>query len=209
VLSLQDFTAAVESERIDRARAIVGLPEKICGIRVEQLTPFLVELLIVHKSPFISGGSITSGAILQFLWILNPGFDHRFNIGADEFVTRHALTLDFEQAAQEISAYLERTFLDAPQGKEELPMYSAAAGIVLQMTGKPFHWSQEKALHTPLRVSYQLLKANAKSLGANVVNTRSGLIMGELIAMQQAWNELHDPVTIAAKAKKASEAKRG
>lgn len=173
------YADAIESERIDRASAIVGLPETICGLPVEQLTPFLVEFLIVKRSPFISGGAITPGAILQFLWIVSPRFHSRSSTGAAEFVETHGLNLDYDQAAQEISEYLERTFLDAPQGKEEKPLYSAAAGMAVQLMAKPFFWRQYKALHTPLRVSYQLLKANAKALGATVVNTRSDKVIGD------------------------------
>lgn len=175
------YAEAVESERIDRASAIVGLPETICGMAVEQLTPFLVEFLIVKRSPFISGGSITPGAILQFLWIISPAFNRRNPGGASEFVETHGLNLDYETASREISEYLERTFLDAPQGREEKPLYSAAASIAVQLMAKPFFWRQHKALHTPLRVSYQLLKANAKSLGATVVNSRSDKVMGDWI----------------------------
>lgn len=190
VLSLADFVSAVESERVDRASAIVGLPERICGLPVVQLTPWLVEFLIAKGSPFISGGNVTPGAILHFLWILNPRFDPIFNLGGEEFIELNGLTLDYGQARKEISEYMERTFLDAPTGKEELPLYSSAVGIARQLMCDPFRWSEHKALHTPLRKSYQYLKAHAKSLGANVVNGRSGKISGELLDMQNAWNAM-------------------
>jgi len=175
---------AVASERIDRALAFLPLPESIFGIECVQLTPLKMEWLKAGSSPFVVGGIPSVAAVLQFLWIVNPAFC-RDNEIRKTFIASH-LDIDYEYAINEIDAYLDRAFLDAPDGDDGASYYSAAAGLIHAMQGEPFRWDYDRVMNTSFRIEFQLLKAHQKSLGEIVINRRSQKVECEWLEREQA-----------------------
>lgn len=168
------YSDAVKSEQLDRSAAFAGIPERLCGLPVEQLTPFLFEFATASGSPFTSSGRITDAAILHFLWIINPRFNSAIpKLGWDEFFEANT-ELNFDQASRGIEDYLERTFLDSThEGSKDDPICASTASLLTQLQGPPFNWSYTRVMTTPYRISLQLLKSHVRHQGGIVINKRS------------------------------------
>ena len=110
------YREALNEEQRDRAIAILGIPQCICGIECNQLTPLLVERLVAAQSPLINGGRISDAHILQFLWIISVGY----KIGKRHFdwFARKNKRLDFDEAHERIAHYLDFAFCDSLGGGE-------------------------------------------------------------------------------------------
>ena len=176
------YDEAILSESLDRAFAFIGLPEFIAGQPVNQMTPMGMEWLKAVNNPYVSGGFTNVATAIQFIWILSPEFSE-CKKKCERFTKKLLkLNLDYDEICEDIDAYLDRVFLDAPEGKPSLPYYSSMAGLIHAMASEPYYWSMEKTQFTPLRVIFQLLKVKAKCDGATVVNKRSHKIKGDWLA---------------------------
>jgi hypothetical protein len=187
---LSEHEAALESERRDRAVALLGLPELIAGIRVSPLTPRRLEWLRAFSNPFICGGAPSPAAILQFLWFVSPDFS--FETSEEKrlaFIAQRA-ELDYPEAREGIEVYLDRAFLDAPNGSEKVSYYAPTVGLYHTLNEYYPHagWSLEAVLNTPLSIIYQLIKAGDKARGAAVVNRRS-------FEVQARWLDTLETIT--------------
>lgn len=169
------FDEAIASERRDRSKSLLGLPELICGIVCMPLTLRRFEWLRAYDSPFVCGGKITDAAVLQFLWFVSPLFPFdALQEGRDAFIESNA-TLDVVEALEGIDKFLDAAFLDAPTGATSKPYYSPTAGLYhsLNESYPTGEWTLEHVLDTPLNVIYQLVKAADRARGCTVVNRRS------------------------------------
>lgn len=186
------FDAAIASERRDRSKALLGLPELIAGIVCMPLTLRRFEWLRAYDSPFVCGGKLSNAAILQFLWFVCPLFPFdAVQEGRDKFVDSMAGT-NFEEALEGIEIYLSAAFLDAPHGSASKPYYSHTAGLYhsLNESYPSGEWTLERVLDTPLNVIYQLIKAADKSRGCLVFNLRSDELASK-------WGECLETITLA------------
>lgn len=170
--NIAGYTDAVASETSDRAFAFLELPEIIGGVECEPLTPYRIEWLKAAKSPFMIGGKVSTAAVIQFLWLINKGFT-KSKEALDIFIASH-LDIDYEQTVKDIDEYLDRAFLDAPDGGGDgRSFYSMSASLILAMCGKDFNWQYKQVMNTPVRILFQILKAHHKSIGVTVINKRS------------------------------------
>lgn len=174
---------AVASEQKDRSLAFLELPEDIAGVICEPLTPLRLEWLEAGQNPFICGGYITTAVVMQFLWIVNAGFN-TLRLCRDDFMEAH-LSVNYSQAVKDIESYLDRAFLDSPQGSDSTRYYASSADLIFAMQRDPFRWSYSRVMNSPLRVIYQLLKADARSREIVVINRRSQKIECDWLADQQ------------------------
>jgi len=184
------FDDAIASERRDRSKALLGLPELIGVIVCMPLTLRRFEWLRAYDSPFVCGGKITDAAVLQFLWFVSPLFPFdAVQEGRDAFIETNA-TLDVVAALEGIDAFLDAAFLDAPTGSTCKPYYSPTAGLYhsLNESYPSGEWTLERVLDSPLNVIYQLIKAADRSRGCVVVNRRSDEIASK-------WGDALETIT--------------
>lgn len=175
MLTIPGYDEALASERRDRALAFLGQKERIAGIECNMLTPRLMEWLRALENPYIIGGEVKPAMMLQFLWIVSTEFQRG---DKDEFIARVAV-MDGNLIAEGIEAYIDRMFLDSPDGKPSKPLFSYAAGLAHEMAREPYRWDVERTLETPLPIIFQLIKAKDKYEGGVVVNKKSDRIIGD------------------------------
>lgn len=189
------YTDAVASETSDRTFAFLELPETIGGVECEPLTPYRIEWLKAARSPFMIGGKVSTAAVMQFLWLVNKGFSKKIE-DRDAFIAKH-LEIDYAQTVKDIDEYLDRAFLDAPDsgGGDGRSFYSLSAGLILALCGGDFKWRRHEVMHTPVRITFQVLKAHSKYNGVTVINKRSQKIECDWL----------DKVALECKANAASE----
>jgi hypothetical protein len=176
-----DYVDALAQEHQDRCSVLAGIQEVICGRRVVQLTPFIWDDLIASGSPYACGGKITPAAIIQFLWrIDSPGYERgEFSEWLEmEIVSKISLP----KSAREISAYLDRTFMDSCDGEPCKPYYPMSIGLSYQMAKEPYKWPVEKTIHEPLRKLFLLLRPVQEASGVSLINKRSDLVELEAVA---------------------------
>ncbi len=183
MIEIPGYTDAVAEERRDRAFAFLGQQDTICGVPVHQMTPIHWEWFRATDNPFVCGGHVNSAHALHALWMLSVDFKADA-AATQEFTERH-LTIDVESLYRDLDAYMVRMFLDAPYGKEGLPYYSAAAGMVHGMAEAPYNWDTERTLRTPLPIIFQLLKAKDRAAGIIVINRKSDKVRGDWLDVRQ------------------------
>ncbi len=175
------YAEAQDSEQVDRAKAFLGLPERICGIDCHPLTPTHIERLIAARNGYIAGGKITDAITLQFLWIVSM----QYKVGSSHIeewiagLSEDSTRLIFENGYDEIEDYLERAFLDSPLGRKAAPCYSFSADLITALADEPFRWTMERTMNTPVAISYQLVKCRIRQKGGILVNRRSDEVAGD------------------------------
>ena len=180
------YEAALASEQEDRARVFLGLPETICGIECDPLTPRRVEFLRLAKSPFIVGGKVTHIEIAQFVWVVSKAFapDRKQR---DAFIPS-LLKMDVQKAREEIEEYIERAYLNSIGSKEQRPCISACASYAFALAGEPYRMPWREVLDTPLGVIFQLIGAIDMSQGRAMINKRSDKVNLDFAAELTAWD---------------------
>jgi len=177
------YDEALAEERRIREEAFLDRPHTICGFKINQITPRLLAVLNLVRTPFIFGGAITEARIAQFLWILSaeytPDAEKR-----NSFIESLLKSLggDFDAAIEEIESFLDDTFLDAPYGgagPKEAPYVCSIAWTVYSMAKAPFGWDEARTMDTPLRKSWQLIRCRALDNGATLVNRKSDGVTNE------------------------------
>lgn len=188
------YDEALERERQIREDGWIGGDANICGIKIQQITPFLFARLCRMKTPYVGRGFITPDETVRFLWALSPSFvGERRSYPRSNFwrkllglpmlgpyATRDAFIRDaflhlygrWHEAEREILDFLSDTFMDSPHrsGSECVPYVIGAAWMVYRMGCEPFRWSKDQTLHTPMRIIYQLMKCQDMDRGKILYN---------------------------------------
>jgi hypothetical protein len=162
---------------------MLGLPELIAGVEVEPLTPRRLEWLRAMGNPFICGGDCPIAAIPDFLWYITKDFKFGDDGKRKAFLAA-IIALDVDEARKGIDEYIDRAFLDAPEGRVGVSYYSPTAGLYHSLnTSYPnAGWTLERVLDTPLRVIYQLIKVADEARGCTIQNRRSFEVQGKFLA---------------------------
>jgi hypothetical protein len=180
-----EYEAALASELEDRAFVFLELPETICGVPCEPLTPRRVEWLRLAKSPFIIGGKVGPVEIAQFLWIVSKSFVPNKE-KRNDFLQSN-LGLDVVQARKDIEEYLDRAYLNAMGSSNQRPCISPCASYAYALAGEPYRMPWREVLDTPLGVIFQLLGALDMSQGRAMINKRSDKVNNDYAAEMTAW----------------------
>ncbi len=184
-IEIPGYESALALERKSRCIAILGLPQTICGVRVESLTPWRLEWLREKDNPFIVGGMISVAHMLQFLWLVATDSGEAMQM--DSFIERHA-TLNAIELREGIDSYLNNAFMDSPQGKSGTPYYAPTISyyhsLVIAYPGGG--WTLDKVSDTPIPVILQLIKADAHYNGRVVYNGISDRVAGDWLDEQNS-----------------------
>jgi hypothetical protein len=168
--AIPGYDEAVTTER--KARNVIYLGQKvtICGQRVNNITPYTLAILTEAENPFLFGGEQSHIYAAQFIAALQDKKDRNMPL-----TLQALLAMELEDIAEEISHFVDATFMDAPRGgnSEDAPIASGIAWLEYRMAREPFRWDCEKTLHTSLRRIYQLLRCDEKYQGETVVNLLS------------------------------------
>ncbi len=199
-IAIEGYEEAIASERKDRAVALLGLGELIAGIHVEPLTPKRLEWLRAFSNPFICGGEISPFHLHKFMWIVSSEFVPEFNAEKPKETAfiGYAGTLDATELREGIEEYLDRAFLDAPQGKAGTPYYAPTISyyhtLVIAYPGGG--WTLERVADTPLPVIFQLIKADDRYNGRIVYNGRSDKVAGDWLDRQNTPEAIAERLAI-------------
>lgn len=166
------YMEAIAEESRLRYEIYLGQNEKICGIEVKQLTPYLLAVLKSAESPFVDGGDFDYVLAAQFIWAVSADFKPRDRRQFAHILKTIERNFSIDEVDAEISEYLRIAFLDAPteSGKQSKPIASATAWIVYRFRDVPFLQSRDVTLHRPFRELYQELKCWLKDQGESVMN---------------------------------------
>ncbi len=204
--TLREHEEALASERKDRAVAVLGLPELIAGIQVEPLTPRRLEWLRAMGNPFICGGEASIPAVTQFLWIISKGFVICDDVKRDAFLASIIVGYDLVEIREGIEAYLDRAYLDAPEGPNDGPSFFAPSIGIYRAINKAYgdEWTFERVMETPLRILFQLTKCDDKASGCSVINRRSYKVQGKWLSeLETLTADTEDSVVELMTAKRA------
>lgn len=190
-----EYKAALREEKAIREEIFLDLPAKICGIRIQQITPFLFARLCAMDTPFLSGRDADEGEIIRFLWALSPDFSsdlhpktpwYRRLLGKKRISRRDAFIRDawihlrgcWDEAEFQIDAFIRDTFIDAPRGNggSSVPYVTGVAWMLYRMGREPFRWDKERTLKTPMREIYQYMRCQKIDNGGILYNEISDKI---------------------------------
>jgi hypothetical protein len=191
--------AAVSAQDAEaRDFAFLGLPKEICGIEVVLLTLRQYLRLLLLKNPLVVGGTPSPGHVVEFLWLLSPGYVEAWVPGApdaqeahrkdaleklDAFIARVGF-MDLPAFLAQIRAYLDFIFADAPGGSGEGGVaVTSFAAVITDLLGREYGWTRDEVLDTPLPVIYQQLRRiilhhNPK---AAIINRRTDAVNREFL----------------------------
>ena len=112
---LPRFHAQQQRESEARDRAFLDLPYTVCGEEVRQLTAGDLFVLQAVRNPFVVGGRIEPAHIAQFVWSVsllnNPAQPFRNEYRKGRMIRRLG-RLDYEQAVNDVNAYIDDMTLD-------------------------------------------------------------------------------------------------
>lgn len=165
------YDAALAQERALREAIFLDVPYDISGIKIQNITPFLLARLLAMGTPYLDGGEYRDTDTVRFLWALSPEFCAD-EAKRDAFIDLAIKTIDdIAKTEAEIEIFLKETFMDGPQGgPASVPYVSGIAWMIYAMARKPFKWKREKTLHTPLREIYQLMRCRKLDKGGIIFN---------------------------------------
>jgi hypothetical protein len=187
VIHIPGLAEAVEKETEIRNLAFIGLPESINGIPAMPLTASHLLFLEGCRNPFMTGGEITPASALQFLWIVSPRFEPRRSLKAwffKQILTRQCLKLDFEATCKAIYDYIDEAFMDAPPASEGGPTkpWASWAAIFAHQLSTTGCMDWQAAIHTPIKVSFQLSRCQRKAQdGKAVFFSPSDKVIGDYL----------------------------
>lgn len=201
---VQGYEEEVEREQLARNVAYLDQPEIVCGEPLRNITPHLLALLTVTRTPFYFGGTITHAHLAQFLWACHRDYSPRAWWKRRQLIHR-ASRLDLAKANEEISAFIELTFMDMPRGGDaEKPIASGTAWLVYRFRNPPWNQAEQITLHTPFRKLYQELRCWQREQGEHIASksdikksnwlddVQRALDSGEITQAQlDAWNAKH------------------
>lgn len=191
------YDDALREERRIREEIFLGVNPRICGIEIQNITPFLLARLSQMETPFLCGGPVNKSDIIYFLWALSPAFvgekrkyprsnffrklTFRNPLGPyaqrDAFiadVSKH-LSKQWKEAEASIDEFVRDTFMDANNGGsiESVPYVTGVAWMLYKMSCEPFKWHTDRVMHTPVRFIYQLTRCHRLENGAILYNEKS------------------------------------
>ena len=112
------YREAVQRETDLRDAAFLPVTDSICGVEVNQLTPFHLAALTLARSPFICGGMPFPRDIALFLWCVSPEYNPRAVVSRWLFIRRVA-KLDYREAVEGVMRYVgEAIRLHRPDVKD-------------------------------------------------------------------------------------------
>lgn len=132
--------------------------ETVCGIEVAPLTIAKLAILQSIGSPFMRGGTVTAGHVLQFVCLLSP---HAGKVGTLRrwlFVrsSRRIIASDPQRAVEDAARYVEESFADAPGGKSKpLRAYYSLCAAMVGFIAREYHWSEREILEAPIKRLWQ------------------------------------------------------
>lgn len=200
---VKGYEAALEKEQFARNVAYLDQPVIVCGEPLRNITPHLLTLLTVMRTPFYCGGKYSHAHVAQFLWACHVDYSPRSWWNRRRMTLRTS-QLDLQKCGQDIAEFLDLTFMDAPKGngKSDKPIASDTAWLVYRFRNTPWNQSEQVTIHTPFRKLYQELRCWLKDQGEIVVNP-SDLLKSDWLGKLQvevdegrldqedldAWNE--------------------
>lgn len=182
------YDDAVAREQYARNVAYLGQPEIVCGEPLRNLTPHLLGILTVARSPFIVGGPFDWRSVAQFLWALHVDFRkprwYRFlTRSRKKRLAKKCALMDMGEARAEIGRYLELTDMDAPRGgKPERPIASNTAWICYRFQNEPWKTPRDVTKHIPFRILYQELRCWTREHTEETITSPSQVYV-------QTWQE--------------------
>jgi len=167
---VHEYFETVEREQSSRNLIYLDQPETVCGVRLNNVTPYLLGVLTAISSPFLGSGSFCITDIERFLWALSVDYGATDAKGRKRII-KHVSTLNPEKAAEECFEFMALTFMDASGGgKKEKPIAAAVSWLVYTFRQDPWNFDEQTTLHSPLRKLYQELRVHRKYNGGTVMN---------------------------------------
>lgn len=167
---VQGYEEEVAKEQLARNVAYLDQPEIVCGEPLRNITPRMLALLTVMRTPFYFGGNFTHAHVSQFLWACHRDYSPTAWWKRRQLRKRTS-RLGLEQAEKEISAFIDLTFMDMPRGAgQEKPIASGTAWLVYRFRNPPWNQSESVTLDTPFRKLYQELRCWMREHGEGVDN---------------------------------------
>lgn len=179
VFPTRRFYEQAAKEDVARSFAFLGVNDVICGVEVKSLTPRIVERLKCKKNPYIVGGQISDAHVLQFLWYVSVDFTPET---ADYYKWEAKYgAIDFTEAHEKISAFIDKTYLDAIGGTNGPSFVSDTAFLCYEMAREPYRIPFDATPDIPLAQIFQLIKARnlAECAPNSKVNKWSGKVMSD------------------------------
>lgn len=150
---------AIERETASRNQSFLGLQETLCGVSVNPMTLRTLLLLNESGNVFVVGGLPTPADVGAFI-VANSG---KKGFGRWKLLRRIG-KIQYEKAIEQIKAFMDETFQDAPAssgGKPTTSYFSSAAAIVDVMACE-YGWAERDILDAPLKRLFQYIKAISK-----------------------------------------------
>ena len=177
--------AAAQAEEAEiREASYLDIPRYICGVRIEQLTPYSLLLLFIAESPFLSGREPEPEDVASCLWVLSPGFTPVDMAARDRFIASVG-DLDLDQSREEIRAFISDSLLDSPGGSAGTrAAFASWCAALCHTLASAYGWDDETTMRKPIPRLYQYLRLirQEHSPRAPTLNRRSDRIRRELVA---------------------------
>lgn len=189
---IQGYEAEVDREQLARNLVYLDQCETVCGEPIRNITPRSLALLNAMRTPFLAGGRITPAVVSQFIWALHLDYSAR-SWWKRYWLRKRLGKLSLEFCSQEIQAFIDLTFMDAPTGgKEEKPIASNIAWIIYRLRHDPWRMLEQETSNTPLRKIYQELRCFERENDKTPAN-RSDILKTDWLNKLNAWLA-EDPV---------------
>ena len=177
-----NYESALAAERRLRESVFLGGNYDVCGVEIQQMTPYLWVRLSHMETAFFGCKPVDENEILRFLWAMSPQW--KLDTEARDKFLQNAITLllgRWREAEGEIDLFIANTFLDSPHagGAESVPYVSSAAWLIYVMAKEPYRWTREQTLHSPLREIYQLQRCVRLDKGSILYNKISDKVKAE------------------------------
>lgn len=167
---IQGYEQAVEAEQQARNVIYLDQPEIVLGQELRNITPHLLAVLTVIKSPFYLGGAFDHRHVAQFLWSMHVNYSPHDKRGR-AYMADVASHFSLDQCREEIGAFIDLTFMDMPTGgKPEKPIASNIAWLIFRFRHDPWRMKEPEIIHTPLRKLYQELRCWMREQDQDVPN---------------------------------------
>lgn len=152
------YRAAVDRERTNRDLAFCGLPVPLCGVAAVQMSPRIYLRLLHCDNAFVVGREPTSEDVAIFLWFVSP--DYSLNQKArDKWIKRHVRKLPYRSSVIEINAYLNRTFMDAAEGRSSDKSYVSSLSNIVDLIASEYGGPSSWILEEPLACIFQYVRS--------------------------------------------------
>lgn len=157
----EKYKQSVINEQLIRDSSFLTDFEFIGNVKVKSLTPKLLNVLSVAKSPFVIGGQLDEAITLSFLALIS--YEKVTNI--DKFYKEVVVTNSMDKVLEDIGTYLDSSFQDTISGGESTekhaPYYSGYAALV-DMLAKEYGWTEEMIMNIPYKRLFQYLRVITK-----------------------------------------------